>query len=79
MNALLQNKAALALAAEFKAAAWKYGRETVLNRLKRTAETGERSFLDRALRELEAVTQKRLGALPRVIASLTEEKSETKA
>ena len=52
------------------AANWKYEQTTILGRLKRALETGERGFLDRAIAELEAVTNKKLDALPRVIELL---------
>ena len=56
------------------AADWKHEQETIISRIKRALETGERGFLDldRALAEMEAITAKRLGALPRVIELLLE-------
>ena len=51
---------------------WGYEQKEITARLKRAMETGAGDFLARALRDLEAVTDKCLGALPRVIELLLE-------
>jgi len=54
------------------AANWKHEQEAIIARIKWALETRERGLFDRGLEELEAVTAKRFGALPRVIALLLE-------